>query len=195
MPSPLPQPMWTPPVASSLPHCTADPVAWRSNPVGGGPRSMLSSGAPGSLLRVIPTGLHVVLMGSSRRVPGPRTKGCGSWRACRTCGGWRGRVCWPPSTCPPSRSSATSGVSVRPGPRSCVWKPVCRPLAFPGGSDGEESACSAELLGSIPASGRSPGGGHGDPLQDCCLENPMDRGAREGYGPWGHTELNTADVR
>ena len=31
--------------------------------------------------------------------------------------------------------------------------------------------------GSIPGSGRSPGGGHGKPLQDSCLENPMDRGA------------------
>ena len=29
----------------------------------------------------------------------------------------------------------------------------------------------------IPGSGRSPGGGHGHPLQDSCLENPMDRGA------------------
>ena len=32
-------------------------------------------------------------------------------------------------------------------------------------------------LGSIPGSGRSPGGGHGNPLRDSCLENPMDRGA------------------
>ena len=32
-------------------------------------------------------------------------------------------------------------------------------------------------LGSIPGSGRSPGGGHGNPLQYSCLENPMDRGA------------------
>ena len=31
--------------------------------------------------------------------------------------------------------------------------------------------------GSIPGSGRSPGGGHGNPLQHSCLENPMDRGA------------------
>ena len=31
--------------------------------------------------------------------------------------------------------------------------------------------------GSIPESGRSPGGGHGNPLQHSCLENPMDRGA------------------
>ena len=31
--------------------------------------------------------------------------------------------------------------------------------------------------GLIPRSGRSPGGGHGNPLQYSCLENPMDRGA------------------
>ena len=31
--------------------------------------------------------------------------------------------------------------------------------------------------GSIPGSGRSPGGGHGNPLQCSCLENPLDRGA------------------
>ena len=31
--------------------------------------------------------------------------------------------------------------------------------------------------GSIPGSVRSPGGGHGNPLQCSCLENPMDRGA------------------
>ena len=31
--------------------------------------------------------------------------------------------------------------------------------------------------GSIPRSGRSPGGGHGNPLQYSYLENPMDRGA------------------
>ena len=48
---------------------------------------------------------------------------------------------------------------------------------FPGGSDGEESTCSAGDLGSIPGLGRSPGGGHGNPLQYSCLKNPMDRGA------------------
>ena len=31
--------------------------------------------------------------------------------------------------------------------------------------------------GSIPGLGRSPGGGHGNPLEYSCLENPMDRGA------------------
>ena len=32
-------------------------------------------------------------------------------------------------------------------------------------------------VGSIPESGRFPGGGHGTPLQDSCLGNPIDRGA------------------
>ena len=32
-------------------------------------------------------------------------------------------------------------------------------------------------MGSIPGLGRSPGGGNGNPLQDSCLENSMDRGA------------------
>ena len=31
--------------------------------------------------------------------------------------------------------------------------------------------------GSVPGSGRFPGGGHINPLQNSCLENPMDRGA------------------
>ena len=35
----------------------------------------------------------------------------------------------------------------------------------------------ARDVGSIPGLGRSPGGGHGSPLQYSCLENPMDRGA------------------
>ena len=34
-------------------------------------------------------------------------------------------------------------------------------------------------MGSIPRSERSPGGGHGKPLQDSYVENPMDRGARQ----------------
>ena len=37
--------------------------------------------------------------------------------------------------------------------------------------------------GSIPRSGRSPGGGHGNPLQCSCLENPMDRGAWQATSP------------
>ena len=44
----------------------------------------------------------------------------------------------------------------------------------------KESTCNAGDIGdvgSIPGSGRSPGGGDGNPLQYSCLENPMDRGA------------------
>ena len=32
-------------------------------------------------------------------------------------------------------------------------------------------------MGSIPGLGKSLGGGNGNPLQDSCLENPMDKGA------------------
>ena len=46
-----------------------------------------------------------------------------------------------------------------------------------GGLDGKESACNAGDPGSIPRLGRFPGAGNGYPLQDSCLENPMNRGA------------------
>ena len=39
------------------------------------------------------------------------------------------------------------------------------------------SAGDVRKAGSIPGLGRSPAGGHGNPLQDSCLENPMDREA------------------
>ena len=51
---------------------------------------------------------------------------------------------------------------------------------FPGGTSGKELAFQCRRLrdpGSIPGSGRSPGEGHGNPLQYSCLENPMDGGA------------------
>ena len=44
----------------------------------------------------------------------------------------------------------------------------------------KESACNAKAagdVGSIPGLVRSPGEGHGNPLQYSCLENPMNRGA------------------
>ena len=50
-------------------------------------------------------------------------------------------------------------------------------LGFPSGSDGKESACNAGDTGSIPGLGRSPGGGHGSPLQCSGLENPMNKEA------------------
>ena len=44
-------------------------------------------------------------------------------------------------------------------------------FGFPGGSDGKESTWNAGGLSSSPALGRSPGGGHDNPLQYPCLEN------------------------
>ena len=52
---------------------------------------------------------------------------------------------------------------------------------FHGGSDSKESSCNVGDLGLIPGLGRSPGGGHGNPLQYSCLENPMDRGAWQAH--------------
>ena len=46
-----------------------------------------------------------------------------------------------------------------------------------GGSDGKESACNGGDLGSIPGSGRSPGEGHGNPVQCSRMGNLMNRGA------------------
>ena len=59
---------------------------------------------------------------------------------------------------------------------------------FPGGSDGNESACNAGDLGLIPGLRRSPGEGKGDPLQCSCLENPQVQRYLVGYSPWGHQE-------
>ena len=53
-------------------------------------------------------------------------------------------------------------------------------MGFPGGSvvkNQPGNAGDIRDMGSIPGSGRSPGGGHGNPLQYSCLENPMNRGA------------------
>ena len=50
-------------------------------------------------------------------------------------------------------------------------------MGFPRSSACKECACNVGDLGSIPGSGRDPGEGNGNPLQDSCLENPVDRGA------------------
>ena len=57
---------------------------------------------------------------------------------------------------------------------------------FPGGSDGEESACNVGDLASIPGLGRSPGGEHGNTLQYSCLENSHGQRSLAGYSPWNH---------
>ena len=58
---------------------------------------------------------------------------------------------------------------------------------FPGSSIGKESTCNAGDPRSFPGSGRSSGGGHSNPLQYSCLENPMDRGA------WRATDHGVAE--
>ena len=55
---------------------------------------------------------------------------------------------------------------------SCQGSP-----GFPGGSERKVSPRTAGDPGSIPGSERSPGEGHGNPLQYSCLENPMAGGA------------------
>ena len=50
-------------------------------------------------------------------------------------------------------------------------------------SDSKESVCNAEGLGLMPRLGRSPGGGHGNPLQNFSLENPNGQRSLAGYSP------------
>ena len=60
-------------------------------------------------------------------------------------------------------------------------------MAFPGDSDGKQSACNA----GDPNSGRSPGEGNGNPLQYSYLENYKNgQWSLVGYSPWGHKELD-----
>ena len=66
-------------------------------------------------------------------------------------------------------------------------------LGFPGGSDDKESTYNAGDLSSIPGLKRSPGGGHGNPLQHSCLENPLGQKSLAGYSLWGHKEADTAE--
>ena len=82
-----------------------------------------------------------------------------------------------------ARERADAGVTlgcVLPIP-ALLFQGSCIALnCFPSGVVGKEPACNAgdtRDIASIPGSGRSPGGGQGNPLQYSCLENPMDRGA------------------
>ena len=48
--------------------------------------------------------------------------------------------------------------------------------------------------GSIPGSGRYPGGGHSNPLQDSCLENLHGQRNLVGHSPWGHQQSDTTEA-
>ena len=45
----------------------------------------------------------------------------------------------------------------------------------------------------IPGLGRTPGGGHGNPLQYSCLENPQGQMSLAGYSPWGGKKLDMTE--
>ena len=51
--------------------------------------------------------------------------------------------------------------------------------------------CSVGDLSLIPGEGKSPGGGHGNPLQYSCLENPHGPRNLVGYSSWRHKESDT----
>ena len=69
-----------------------------------------------------------------------------------------------------------------------IWR------GFPGGASGEEPVCQCKRhkrQGLIPRSGKSPGGGQGNPLQYSCLENLMDRGVWQATTVHGVTKSQT----
>ena len=78
--------------------------------------------------------------------------------------------------------------------------PTIRDMGFPDSSVGKESACKAGDPSLIPGFARSPGGGHDNPLQCSCLDNPMDRRAWQATVHGCHKEsdmtdrLSTADM-
>ena len=84
-----------------------------------------------------------------------------------------------PTASPSSFRPLVNCIRIRKAFCDCRVKlhPSTVPLGFPGGSDGKESTCNVGDLGLSPGSGRSPVEGNGNPLQYCCLENPMDGGA------------------
>ena len=88
---------------------------------------------------------------------------------------------------PPAMREAPVPFLVQEDPWRKERLPTSVFMGFPGGSDGKGSAHSEEDLGSIPGWGRSPGGGHGNPLQCSC---PMDRRTWPAMVP-GATESDT----
>ena len=80
-----------------------------------------------------------------------------------------------------------------------VWMFVCvflfESMFMVSGASGKERPSAGDIrdVGSVPGLGSSPGGGHSNPPQYSCLENPMDRGAWWA-SPWGHKELDTTVI-
>ena len=74
-----------------------------------------------------------------------------------------------------------------------LWRRVGQSAYLPWCSDGKEPACNAGDLPSITGMGRSLGGGHGNPLQYSCLENPHGQRSLAGYSPRGCKESDTTE--
>ena len=68
-------------------------------------------------------------------------------------------------------------------------------MGFLGDQDGKKSACHVGNLGSIPGLERPPGGGHDNPLEYSCLENPHGQRSLVGYNPWGRKESDMTEQR
>ena len=65
-------------------------------------------------------------------------------------------------------------------------------MGFPGGSDRRDTHAMQETQVRSLDRGRLPGEGNGNPLQDSCLENPLDRAAWQRQS-MGHKELDTTE--
>ena len=77
------------------------------------------------------------------------------------------------------------------------WYPGDLGEGFPGEASVKNPPANAgdvRPVGSIPGSGRSLGGGHGNPLQYSRLENPQRQRSLVGYSPWGHKESDTTEA-
>ena len=66
-------------------------------------------------------------------------------------------------------------------------------MDFPGGSAGKEHTCSKGDLGSILGLRRAPGGGHGNPYQYSCLENPHGQRRLVGCSPCSVTQSDMTE--
>ena len=91
--------------------------------------------------------------------------------------------------CLPAQSTATSKATTRMSlPILCY---LIKAEGTPWWLSGKESACNTGDLGSICGSGISPGGRNGNPIQDSCLGNPMDRGT---WWPTVHRVTKGSDM-
>ena len=99
-----------------------------------------------------------------------------------------------PHSSVPQESTCNAGPRLDSWVGKIRWRGIGYPLQYSWASlVAQESTCNAGDLDSIPGLGRSPGGGHGNPLQYSCLDNPQGQGSLVGSSPWGCKELDTTE--